>query len=81
MGEDYKHFMLCLLKIDEYLRLCGFVDKNENIINMINIVKPLYAEAVIAYDMMARYWNIYSRGVDGQSIMNFLKEKRDQQDS
>lgn len=81
MGEEYKHFMICFLKIDEYLGLCGFIDENENIVNMINIAKPLYAEAMIAYDMQARYWNMYSSGVDGQSIMIFLEKKRNQQDS
>lgn len=79
MGEEYKHFKICFLKIDEYLGLCGFTYKNENIINMINIAKPLYAEAMLAYDMQARYWNMYNSGVDGQSIMVFFEEKRNQQ--
>ncbi len=71
MKEEYKHFMICFLKVDEYLKLNGTIENNENVLNMIEIAKSLYAEAMIAYDMMARYWNMYNSGVDGQAIMCF----------
>ncbi len=78
MKEEYKHFMICFLKVDAYLDLCNYSAENENILNMIKIAKSLYAEAMIAYDMLARYWNMYNSGVDGQSIMIFLENKRNQ---
>ena len=40
------------------------------------IAKNLYAEAMIAYDLLAKYWNMYNSGVDGQAIMYFLEEQR-----
>lgn len=78
MKEEYAHFRICLLKVNEYLGLCNFENDNENILNMIEIAKPLYAEAMLAYDMLAKYWNMYNSGVDGQAIMCFLEKQRNQ---
>lgn len=78
MKEDYAHFRICLLKVDEYLGLCNLMNENENILNMIHIAKNLYAEAMLAYDMLAKYWNMYNSGIDGQAIMCFLREGRNQ---
>jgi hypothetical protein len=76
MKEEYLYFRICILKVDEYLGLLGFTSDNDNIQNMIAIAKYLYAEAMIAYDMLAKYWNMYNSGVDGQAIMCFLEKQR-----
>ncbi|MBQ8325541.1 MAG: hypothetical protein IJX86_00590 [Lachnospiraceae bacterium] len=76
MKEEYVHFRIVLLKVDEYLGLSNFENENENVLNMIEIAKPLYAEAMLAYDMLAKYWNMYNSGVDGQAIMCFLEKQR-----
>ena len=78
MKEEYAHFRICLLNVDEYLGLCNFENDNDNVLNMVEIAKPLYAEAKLAYDMLAKYWNMYNSGVDGQAIMCFLEKKRNQ---
>lgn len=78
MKEDYAHFQIGLLNVDEYLGLSDFENENDNILNMIEIAKPLYAEAMLAYDMLAKYWNMYNSGVDGQAIMCFLEKQRNQ---
>lgn len=76
MKEEYRYFRICILKVDEYLGLVGVRSDNQNVLNMIAIAKNLYAEAMIAYDMLAKYWNMYNSGVDGQAIMCFLEEQR-----
>ena len=76
MKEEYSYFRICTLKVDEYLGLFEFTINNRNIFNMIAIAKNLYAEAMIAYELLAKYWNIYNSGVDGQAIMCFLEEQR-----
>lgn len=78
MKEEYVHFRIGLLKVDEYLGLSNFENENENVLNMIEIAKSLYAEAMLAYDMLAKYWNMYNSGVDGQAIMCFLENQRNQ---
>lgn len=76
MASEYAEFKICILNIDKYLGLTGFAVDNDNIMNMITIAKPMYAEAMVAYDLLARYWNMYNSGIDGQAIMIFLKEGR-----
>lgn len=76
MYSEYKYFRICILKINEYLSFSNWDLNNEDLINIVEIAKPLYAEAKLAYDTLARYWNMYKSGVDGQAIIIFLE--RDQ---
>lgn len=76
MYSEYKFFRICILKINEYLSFSS-LKLNEDLVNILEIAKPLYAEAKLAYDTLAKYWNMYNSGVDGQAIIIFLE--RDQQ--
>ena len=49
------------------------MNDNENVLNVIDIAKQLYAEA-----MLKKYWNMYNSGVDGQAIVCFLEKQRNQ---
>lgn len=73
MFSEYKYFRVCILKIDEYLSFSDLVPDDEDMANILKIAKPLYAEAKLAYETMAKYWVMYSSGVDGQAILLFLE--------
>lgn len=76
MRSEYKWFRICLLKINDYLSFTYLKLENNNLINILEIAKPLYAEAKLAYETLAKYWNMYNSGVDGQEIMIFLERDK-----
>lgn len=69
IGSEYDYFRICFLDVDKYLGI-----KPNNSINktdierIIQICKNQYAEAKIAFETLAVYWNKYSSGIDGQTI-------------
>lgn len=67
IGNDYKHFKICLLDVDKYLNLeqCNQESDTKKIVE---ICKNQYAEAKIAYELLAVYWRHVSSGIDGQTI-------------
>lgn len=75
MYSEYKYFMVCTVKVDEYLGIESN-DMSEDISNIINISKYLYAEGKLAYETLAKYWNMYNSAVDGQAIMLFLERDK-----
>lgn len=72
IGDQYKHFKICLLDVDGYLELK--TDNNKTDVNhILQICKNQYAEAKIAYQTLALYWRLYSSGIDGQTIDYIVK--------
>ena len=78
MKEDYKYSRVYVLDVDNYLGIADMSYGNDDVMNILSIAKYLYEEAKIAYDLQARYWNKFNSGVDGQAIMWFLGEQRNQ---
>lgn len=74
MKRDFSDFMICTLKIEEYLDTANLKIHNHDLINIIEIASSPYAEAKFAYETLAHYWNMYNSGVDGKAIMKFLEK-------
>lgn len=72
--RDYKYFKICVFEVDEYLAIEGYKSDNENINNIINIAKYKFAVGKIAYETLAKYWNVYSGTVDAQTVIFFMEK-------
>ncbi|KQB77453.1 hypothetical protein AB2T90_21385 [Clostridium butyricum] len=73
MKRDFSEFMVCTVKVEEYLDTANLKIHNHDLMNIIEIACSPYAEAKFAYETLAYYWNMYNSGVDGQAIMKFLE--------
>lgn len=71
MGNDYGEFKICVLEYMQYLQIPGEKFDNDSLKDIVAIAAPCYAEAKLAYDTLAKYWNAYKGGVDGQAIALF----------
>ena len=69
IGKESNEFKISILDVDKYLGLKK-VEKNNNndAERIIEICKNQYAEAKIAYQTLAVYWQKVSSAIDGQTI-------------
>lgn len=67
--EDYDEIGFYCLDVDKYLNFEEDKSGNPNLINIIDIAKYWYAEAMFAYETQAIYWNAYRSGVDMKSLL------------
>lgn len=74
MAKEFDEFIICSPKIDCFINGSKEEIKTDDENNMINIALYPYVEAKIAYLMLAKYWNYYRSGVDGQTIMLFIEK-------
>lgn len=75
MAKEFDEFIICSPKIEYFIMRSQEEIKTDDENNMINIALYPYVEAKIAYLMLAKYWNYYRSGVDGQTIMLFLEKQ------
>lgn len=75
IGNDYSEFKICILNVDKYLGLNISKYENNDVKNIVEICKNQYAEAKIAYQTLAVYWNAYKSGIDGQTISYIVSHK------
>lgn len=75
IGNDYSEFKICILNVDKYLGLNISKYENNDVKNIVEICKNQYAEAKIAYQTLAVYWNAYKSGIDGQTISYIVAHK------
>lgn len=69
IGSEYEYFRICFLNVDKYLGTRPNNGTNKtDVERIIEICKNQYAEAKIAFETLAVYWNLYSSGIDGQTI-------------
>lgn len=74
IGSEYENFLICFLNVDKYLGIKSNNTNNQtDMERIIHICKNQYAEAKIAYETLAVYWNKYSSGIDGQTIAYIVK--------
>ena len=72
MRDDFEELLIYQLRIDEYLGLDSGLYANKECENvrseLIEMTKSYYAEAKLAYETQARYWNPYYSGVGYESL-------------
>lgn len=72
MREDFEELLIYQLKIDDYLGLsndnCDKEGCEKVRYELIEMTKSYYAEAKLAYETQARYWNPYYSGVGYESL-------------
>lgn len=72
MRDDFEELLVYQLRIDEYLGLDSGLYENKEFENvrseLIEMTKSYYAEAKLAYETQARYWNPYYSGVGYESL-------------
>lgn len=78
IGSEYKYFRICFLNVDKYLGTKQNSSNNTDADRIIEICKNQYAEAKIALETLAVYWNLYSSGIDGQTIA-YIRDERDRE--
>lgn len=69
IGCEYKNFRICFLNVDKYLRIEPTNINKTDADRITEICKNQYAEAKIAFETLAVYWNHYRSGIDGQTIV------------
>ena len=74
MAKEFDEFIISSPKIECFIMRSKEEIKTDDENNMINIALYPYVEAKIAYLMLAKYWNYYRSGVDGQTIMLFIEK-------
>lgn len=80
IGREYEHIKICQLDVDKYLGINVLASNDvTEAERLIEICKNQYAEALIAYQTMAVYWNSYRSGVDGQ-LISYIADHRDEFD-
>ncbi|MCM1058054.1 MAG: hypothetical protein NC517_10670 [Firmicutes bacterium] len=68
-AKEYKNFRICFLNVDKYLRIEPTDINKTDADRITEICKNQYAEAKIAFETLAVYWNHYRSGIDGQTIV------------
>lgn len=72
MREEYDVLLLFYqLNIDRYLSIEELKNDNTHVNNMIEISKANYAEAKLAFETQAIYWNTFRGVIDAKALKLF----------
>lgn len=71
MREEYDVLLFYQLNIDRYLGIEEMKNDNMHVNNMIEISKANYAEAKLAFETQAIYWNTFRGGIDAKALNLF----------
>lgn len=74
MKADYDELVFYYLDVDKYLDIRKIQSNNQDLINIVDIAKYWYAEAMFAYETQAIYWNAYRGGADMKALL-LIKEQ------